>query len=211
MERTFKELSSRMQRAVRKNRNHDILIWIFGLIIIAFLCVGPCLDLAYGFEPNEINPFVFEKLSRDEHLNEVEAYISFFHANVKERFKTKALAHAPAIVDKSSDNMIDPLFIATRIARESTFKHNTIGKIGEVGLMQVKCCWGQCKGLDMRIPDDQIQAGINHIYNGLGTCGNVRDALNKYCTGTCTAKKTPELVKDILEDYAKAIDLFRIK
>jgi hypothetical protein len=51
VERTLKDLSKRMRRAARKDRSHDILIWLFGLLAILILCLGPCVEKVYGFEP----------------------------------------------------------------------------------------------------------------------------------------------------------------
>lgn len=94
-----------------------------------------------------------------------------------------ALSYIPTIVAECGDD-IDPMLIATSISRESGWKFNAIGKLGEIGLLQIMPKYAT--GYHLIDPLEQIRAGIDHFREAMKMCnGNVKNAMNAYGCGRC--------------------------
>ena len=130
----------------------------------------------------------------------------FFGGNMKKRRDKAIRKIVPVIVKHSVLKGLDPLLVATIISRESSFKQNAIGKMGEVGLMQVRS-HEPMKGHDMRTIDGQIGAGTTLLKFYMKKCDTAQEALNAYLSGGCNPV-LPQ-TKDRYQSYERAVRLHR--
>jgi len=116
--------------------------------------------------------------------HEVRGYIEWFHQNVHEKYKNRAWKLAPIVVHYAGMYRIDHLLVAVFISCESSWKWKSIGKKGEIGLLQVH--WYEAKkGFDLSKPEDQIHAGVKWMRHCFDACDQKLDcALNLYATGS---------------------------
>lgn len=148
--------------------------------------------------------FVIE--SEEKAYQEVTKFVEWYHQNLPNKMRRKALSLIPYIVEYSEQYEIDPLLTSTIIALESSFRPYVTGQIGERGLMQVH--WrGAKKGFDMTNPGDQIHAGVKHLRYCFDKCGTLERALTAYATGGCN--KNFKMLRYRIRYYHKAIARFR--
>lgn len=70
---------------------------------------------------------------------------------------------------------------------ESSFRSDAVGKLGEVGLVQVH---GEAKnGCDLETQLGQLRCGAKWLRKAYDACGNWRGAMTMYATGKCATKK----------------------
>jgi soluble lytic murein transglycosylase-like protein len=94
----------------------------------------------------------------------------------------KALSYIPTIIAECGDD-IDPWLIAIIISRESAWRFDVTGQLGEIGLMQLMPKY--VKGYDLSDPHEQIRAGVEHFRAAKSTCGNAKSAVNMRGCGKC--------------------------
>lgn len=142
------------------------------------------------------------------HLKEVERYIDYFHRHTK-LFKKKiriAKKHiAPLVVKHSLQNNFDPLLISVIISCESTWQPSVVGKLGEIGLMQVM------KGKSGI--ENEIVGGILRLRSAFNHCHEIKKALTHYASGTCNARteRTKRKIEYRIRLYKRAIKNCRQK
>lgn len=116
-------------------------------------------------------------------LREVEDYISWFHQDVSEARKNRALKYAPYVLHYSEQYNVDPLLVAVIISCESSWIPTKVGDRASQGLMQVQW-WKAKRGFDMSKPEDQIHAGVKHLRHCFDLCDNrLKCAVHLYATG----------------------------
>jgi hypothetical protein len=124
--------------------------------------------------------------SPQEEKDELTSYVKAFFQGVDRKRERLAITKiVPELIKQCSKRDIDPLLIATIITRESAWTLGAIGKLGEVGLMQVYSREFM-KGHDMRTIKGQLGAGLDIFSFYLKKCEDTRQALNAFRTGQCT-------------------------
>ena len=87
------------------------------------------------------------------------------------------------IVHISEEYNIDPMLMIATLYRESSFKMNVTGKIGEKGMGQVH---GLAKrGCEMSTAYGQIDCAARWIHRMELKCGSVHGAVSAYLSGKC--------------------------
>ncbi|NIQ96019.1 MAG: lytic transglycosylase domain-containing protein [Desulfuromonadales bacterium] len=105
---------------------------------------------------------------------------------------------------------LDPLLIGVVISTESAWDSKALGKLGELGFMQVH---GPARGgfseQDLRRPENQLAAGIRFLRKAVDLCeGDLPGGLNLYQTGRA-CRPLIRAVKRRWKRYQKALKLFR--
>lgn len=156
---------------------------------------------------------------------ELRRYITDFLSPIKRskqyrRRYPAALKYIPVILDLVEADMelhfpehdpLDPLLIGVIIAYESSWDYEVIGKLGEVGYMQVhgQIAMGGFEAEALANPHNQLSAGILHWRRAVNSCpGDLRGALTMYQTGK-RCRPYVGSVKWRWRSYQKALQLFR--
>ena len=93
-----------------------------------------------------------------------------------------ALSDADIVIIASEHNL-DPWLLISTIYRESSFKMNAVGKLGEKGLGQVhgiakmKC--------DLKTQYGQIDCAASWLSKMINKCGSVNRGVSAYLSGKC--------------------------
>jgi len=87
------------------------------------------------------------------------------------------------IVHISNEYNIDPMLMIATLYRESSFKMNVTGKIGEKGMGQVH---GLAKrGCEMSTEYGQIDCAASWMAKMIKQCGSVNNGVSAYLSGKC--------------------------
>jgi len=117
---------------------------------------------------------------------ELERYIRNWTAMAPNCTAT-ALSYIPAVLLAAEKYKIDHMLIAIIISGESSWKIKSVGKRGEIGLMQVL---GQCAADDceLKTAAGQIDCGVKCLRKSIDVCNqgfDLTEGLNLYMTGHC--------------------------
>ena len=109
--------------------------------------------------------------------------------------KEKRLELAKWIELASRAHDVPPLLLTAVAFRESSFRPNVTGKIGEKGLVQVHGL--AARGCDLGDEIGQLKCGARWLRVSYDLCGSWDSALTAYATGGCVAysTKVKKLVK----------------
>jgi hypothetical protein len=147
---------------------------------------------------------LFTKPMQADVTTELTEFITDFLKLYPQRRKA-ALTYIPTIVAECGED-IDPLLIAVIVSMESSWRVKALGKLNEVGLLQIMPRYA--KGYHLEDPHEQIRAGINHLRKALKMCkGNIKDAVNAVGCGRC--KPHLQFLKWRWHWYQKAIRKYR--
>jgi soluble lytic murein transglycosylase-like protein len=162
-------------KAILKIACFLLFIWL-----LVNLFVRPsCADEEISFEWNAPREVYAAKLDR---------FLASYFANCNPRKLADARKLAPVVLDAAERANVNPSIIAAIVSHESTWKASAIGKLGEVGLMQVN---NREIGAD---PVAQLDAGIDMLKRSYDRCGSVIGAISYYATGhTCKPYRGAEL------------------
>ena len=186
------------------NDTLKFLAWI--AILLAALLVASILSkscIARGAEAPESQSY-------NVHLKEVRSYIDYFHRNTGARLRKKVeIAKkriAPAVVEHSINQGIDPLLTSVIISCESSWKPGARGKLQEVGLMQVKD-----PPYEPVSYIDEIKIGTERLKIAVDTCPDIKAALTHYASGSCKPRtpRTASKMRFRYWMYKKAVKLHR--
>ena len=90
------------------------------------------------------------------------------------------------IVSISKKYNVDPILMIATLYRESSFKMNVTGRIGEKGMGQVH---GIAKrGCDMKTARGQIDCAARWMHRMNLKCGSVKGMVSAYLSGRCKPK-----------------------
>lgn len=95
----------------------------------------------------------------------------------------------------SAAHDIAPRVILMTSFYESSWRTDVIGRIGEVGLMQLHGI--AAEGCDLDTQRGQLDCGARALRASLDACGSLRGALTMYATGSCKTKS--ERVNRLIE------------
>lgn len=114
-----------------------------------------------------------------------------------------------AVVDAANEYRLDPLLVAVFVSLESSWDEHSVGEAGEKGLMQVHTVYAR-RGFDLQDSTQQIQAGARWLRKCIDTCkGNLRQGVNMYTAGTCTAPWVG--LQKRMQLYRTAVKTYRLK
>lgn len=110
----------------------------------------------------------------------------------------------PAIIQRvAAEHSLDPLVIASLVAKESRFRISAVGSLGEVGLGQIMpktFAWIMPKAKDRFDPYTNLHALTHILGNGLKKCGDLAYALSYYSGRGC---KNSRYAREVLENAAR--------
>lgn len=114
--------------------------------------------------------------SKENYQAKITSYVTKAYKQTKTL--KRSLKILPIMLDECEKQNINPSIIAAVIFYESSWKTEAIGKMGEIGLMQVN---------NFPIPKDnpqkQIEKGIEILKLGFDKCQTIEGALSFYATG----------------------------
>lgn len=116
-------------------------------------------------------------------------------ASVREWPRHRMLQHpeerrhmAEMISDATIYTDVSPLLLVAMIKRESSFDEKAVGKLGELGLTQMKGV--AARGCDLTTPEGQLACSVRLLTQVHQRCGTWKGALTVYATraGTCSSE-----------------------
>jgi hypothetical protein len=139
--------------------------------------------------------------TRTNYESKITSYLTDTFNNLKKL--KRALTALPFVLDECEKQNVNPSIVAAIIYYESSWNHKSIGKKGEIGLMQVN---------NFPIPKDnpkkQVEKGIELLKIGYTECNSIEGALSFYATGhTCKGYKGLKLRINL----AKHIDNIKLE
>jgi soluble lytic murein transglycosylase-like protein len=138
---------------------------------------------------------------------EITEYLEDRYKGLKPKFKRRALKLVPLVVEYSEKYNLDPLLVSILISSESNWNVDSIGSIGERGLMQVHGI--AARGHDLTKPEGQLAAGTAHFRRALDQCqGDLKKAFTAYATGSCDknflkAQRRMRLYKNAIKKFRR--------
>lgn len=142
-------------------------------------------------------------------LPHYKAAVKYFNPNLTDE---QAATFAAAILRSSIRNGIDPRLVVAVIACESSFKPETVGKKGEIGLGQLKPETAAGLGVDPYDPVQNIDGCVRYLRLQLDRFGSVELALAAYNAGPNAVSRaggipqnsiTPRYVQKVLDLYRR--------
>jgi len=105
-------------------------------------------------------------------------------------YRASILAHGNDLIAESRRAGIDPVVTAAIISRESAWNASALGKLGEIGLMQVKPDGDAarlCQELldDLWTPATNLRCGLRLLRSAFQRCTYLPFALSRYNGSTC--------------------------
>lgn len=114
---------------------------------------------------------------------------------------------AEKIVEVGEELGIPPMLVLTIVFRESDFDEKAVGKLGELGLMQVAKMHVRNRECDMSNAIGQMTCGSEMLKEGFDICHTWKGALTRYATkaGQCTSDSmvVQNKIKLRLRDWQK--------
>lgn len=110
-----------------------------------------------------------------------------YHHLIKD--PTARMKLATKLVEVSDSQGVPPMFALSIVFRESNFDEKAVGKLGEIGLMQVGKWNVRRNNCDMSNAEGQILCGTRMLKDAFDICKTWGGALTRYATttGQCTS------------------------
>jgi len=90
------------------------------------------------------------------------------------------------IVSSSKKYNVDTMLLISTLYRESSFKTNVVGKIGERGMGQVHGI--ARRGCNLKSISGQVDCSSRWLSRMIAKCGSVKGGMSAYLSGRCKAK-----------------------
>jgi soluble lytic murein transglycosylase-like protein len=114
---------------------------------------------------------------------QIERFVTEWFATCSPWKRGQARALIPDVIAAAEAGNVNPALVAAIVSYESTWQPAALGKLGEVGLMQVN----NWTGTPLDTPRAQLDAGIATLNHAYDVCGTVAGALSYYATGKSCA------------------------
>lgn len=125
--------------------------------------------------------------SRAEYSRKIDAFLVDFFSKCNPKKLQNARQIVPILIDVCEAEGVNPAIVASIVSYESTWRTEAMGKIGEVGLMQVV-------GSTANDARSQLFDGIRRLKLCYEECKNIEGALSLYATGkSCRVYRGAEL------------------
>jgi len=115
---------------------------------------------------------------REVYAAKIDRFLAWFFANVNPRKLTRARALVPTLLDATEEHGVNPSIVAAMVTLESSWQPAAMGKLGEVGLLQV-----MRSDAPLDDPRAQLDHGLKILRESYDECGTVVGAISKYATG----------------------------
>ncbi len=150
-----------------------LIIIAISLAIVAMVEVGHA-DVT---RPEPVVSFDWTA-SREEYGKRVNDFLTSWFDKCSPRKLARALELVPTVIAVAEEERFNPSVIAAIISFESTWQPGAIGKLGEVGLMQINRRGASAD------PAQNIRTGIGMLREGLARCSTPLGAVSYYATGS---------------------------
>lgn len=156
----------------RRSENRGLLVWAFGAFVLFWLIAAQCAQAQKRID--------YEAALTD--------YVAWFHQNLNDKRKDRALEKVPLVIKYANKYGLDPLLLACIVSLESSWKTDARGSLGERGLLQIMPGrWA--KRFDLSTAEGQLDAGAYRLRMALTQCRNdLEKALTHYACGRCVSK-----------------------
>lgn len=146
------------------------------LLIIAALLVSERVQC----DPARVPEVQFRNAySHEEAARKIDAWIDVFFAKCNPKKATAARKLIPIVVDTAIEADVNPALVAAMVTLESSWQPIAVGKLGEIGLLQVM-------GGKATTAQEQLAEGLAILSAAYEECGTTIGAVSKYATGkTC--------------------------
>jgi hypothetical protein len=150
-------------------------------MIIAVVYLFLCPAVAAG-EPGGssevVTPAAHQASDEVDHVAVLESYLVHFFEHTNGRLLKRAKGFVPQVIAAATQEGLDPLLLAVVISCESTWRPASVGKVGEVGLMQVH---GEAAlGFDVETIDGNLAAGAHWLASRIAKYGTVERGMTHY-------------------------------
>lgn len=141
-----------------------------------------CIILFFNF-----SSYAEEKHSFDDDMSRVKTAMSLFLSKApgrkisKDKSVQEEISHA--IVSASRDNGLPPLLLLSMATFESSLRLNALGKLGEVGILQVH--GKAANGCELKTYYGQATCGAKWLRICIDMCGNISNGIAMYGSGEC--------------------------
>lgn len=115
---------------------------------------------------------------REVYAAKIDRFLGWFFASVNPRKLTRARALVPTLLDATEEHGVNPSIVAAMVTLESSWQPAAMGKLGEVGLLQV-----MRSDAPLDDPRAQLDHGLKILRESYEECGTVVGAISKYATG----------------------------
>lgn len=178
----------RSYRRRHEQRRRSRLAGALILIIVAIsLAVLSLVDIARADGRPSVAPDPVVdwdwSATREEYGKRINDFLTTWFAQCNPRKLAAARELVPTVLDVAEAERFNPSIVAAIITLESSWQPSVLGKLGEVGLMQINLRGASAD------PAENIRTGIGMLREGMAQCGTVVGAISYYATGSrCTAR-----------------------
>lgn len=156
------------------------------LLVAAILCPALLAARPAGADEPAASA-ALAAVAQDDRAAAIERYLDRVFARTNGRVLRQAKTYIPQVVAAARAEGIDPLLVAVIIFCESTWKPKSLGKAGEVGLMQVH---GEAaRGFDVATIDGNLAAGCRWLASRIEKYGSVERGVVAYIGFSDRARK----------------------
>jgi hypothetical protein len=104
------------------------------------------------------------------------SWLEIFFARCNPRKLDAAKKLIPSVVEAAQEHGVNPYLVAAMVSLESSWQPIAVGKLGEIGLLQVM-------GSDAKTVEEQLDHGLTILVAAHAECGSTIGAVSKYATG----------------------------
>lgn len=167
-------------RRVKRERREML---ITGLVLIAAAIVAACLfwasEAKAAKSADELPSVSFAWVQpREVYEAKIDKFLGWFFQNVNPRKLKQARSLVPTLLDATERHGVNPSLVAAMVTLESSWQPASVGKLGEVGLLQV-----MRSDAPLTDPTAQLDHGLTILKQSFEECGTTIGAVSKYATG----------------------------
>lgn len=170
------------EHRIRIRRERKDMV-IATLVLLAAAVVAACLFYASQAKatPREtpVPDVTFQWTQpREVYEAKIDKFLGWFFQNVHPSRLKQARALVPTLLDATEKHGVNPSLVAAMVTLESSWKPASVGKLGEVGLLQV-----MRSDAPLTDPVVQLDHGLTILKKSYEECGTTIGAVSKYATG----------------------------
>jgi hypothetical protein len=163
-----------LSKAQYERERQIAILKIVGMLIVLLLVLTLSIKLCMASE-SELS-FNWNA-PREVYAGKIDRFLVRWFDKCNPQKLKSARSVVPVLLDVAESEGVNPTIIASIISHESSWQPGALGKLGEIGLMQVN---NKVIGSD---PADQLRAGILMLKSAHVKCGSIAGAISLYATG----------------------------
>lgn len=174
----------RIEEHSRRVRREKKEMLITGVVLIVAAVIAAVLfwaSEAKAAKPAEDEipsvSFAWEQ-PREVYEAKIDKFLGWFFQNVNPRKLADARKLVPTLLDATERHGVNPSLVAAMVTLESSWQPQSVGKLGEVGLLQV-----MRSDAPLTDPVKQLDHGLTILKQSYEECGTTIGAVSKYATG----------------------------